>query len=100
MEQGKELLLAIVKALVEFPDEVKVETTTDEMGVLLSLHVSPDDMGKIIGREGNNAKAIRIILRAVGMKENARINLKIIEPEGSNRPHHHTEANDKDLVDG
>jgi len=56
------------------------------MGVLLTLDVHPDDMGKIIGRSGNTAKAIRTLLRVVGMKNNARVNLKINEPEGSTRP--------------
>jgi len=52
------------------------------MGVLMALDVHPDDMGKVIGRSGNTAKAIRILLRVVGMKNNARINLKINEPLG------------------
>lgn len=72
----------IVKALVEHPDEVKITRTVDEMGVLMTLDVHPDDMGKVIGRSGNTAKAIRILLRVVGMKNNARVNLKINEPAG------------------
>ncbi len=52
------------------------------MGVLMTLDVNPADMGKIIGREGNTAKAIRTLLRVVGMKNNARVNLKINEPAG------------------
>jgi len=74
-----------VKALVDKPEEVKTERTVDEMGVLLTLTVDPEDMGKIIGRQGNTAKAIRILLRVVGMKNNARVNLKINEPEGGKR---------------
>ncbi len=70
----------IVKSLVTHPDDVKIKRTVDEMGVLMTLDVHPDDMGKIIGRSGNTAKAIRILLRVVGMKNNARINLKINEP--------------------
>jgi uncharacterized protein len=70
----------IVKALVNHPDDVKIKRTVDEMGVLLTLDVNPEDMGKIIGRSGNTAKAIRILLRVVGMKHNARVNLKINEP--------------------
>ncbi|MBI1974724.1 MAG: KH domain-containing protein [Candidatus Zambryskibacteria bacterium] len=70
----------IVKGLITRPDEVKIKRTVDEMGVLMTLDVHPDDMGKIIGRGGNTAKAIRILLRVVGMKNNARINLKINEP--------------------
>ena len=72
----------VVKALVSHPDDVKIKRTVDEMGVLMSLDVHPDDMGKVIGRAGNTAKAIRILLRVVGMKNNARINLKINEPTG------------------
>ena len=75
-----------VKALVDNPEEVKINRTVDEMGVLLTLNVSPEDMGKIIGRQGNTAKAIRILLRVVGMKNNARVNLKINEPENGKRP--------------
>ena len=72
-----------MKALVSYPDDVKIKRTVDEMGVLMSLDVHPDDMGKVIGRSGNTAKAIRILLRVVGMKNNARINLKINEPTGA-----------------
>jgi hypothetical protein len=71
-----------VKALVDNPDEVKVDREVDEMGVLLTLTVDPQDMGKIIGRNGNTAKAIRTLLRVVGMKNDARVNLKINEPHG------------------
>lgn len=73
----------VVKALVTHPDDIRIKRTVDEMGVLMSLDVHPDDMGKVIGRSGNTAKAIRILLRVVGMKNNARINLKINEPAGS-----------------
>ncbi len=76
----------VVKALVDNPDSVKVTRTVDEMGVLISLDVHPDDMGKIIGRSGNTAKAIRTLLRVVGMKNDARVNLKINEPEGGRGP--------------
>jgi predicted RNA-binding protein YlqC (UPF0109 family) len=76
----------VVKALVDNPDDVKIKRTVDEMGVLMTLDVHRDDMGKVIGRSGNTAKAIRILLRVVGMKNNSRINLKINEPLGNNRP--------------
>lgn len=80
--EDKQFLEALVKALVDHPDSVKINRTVDEMGVLLTLDVHADDMGKIIGRSGNTAKAIRTLLRVVGMKHDARVNLKINEPEG------------------
>jgi predicted RNA-binding protein YlqC (UPF0109 family) len=82
MEQDQQFLEYVVKALVDKPDAVVVDRTVDEMGVLLTLTVDKDDMGKIIGRSGNTAKAVRILLRVVGMKHDARVNLKINEPEG------------------
>lgn len=85
-ENDKEFLEYVVKALVDNPNDVKIDRTVDEMGVLISLSVNPADMGKIIGRMGNTAKAIRTLLRIIGMKNNARVNLKINEPEGSTRP--------------
>ena len=85
MEQDQQFLEYVVKALVDNPNDVKVVRTVDEMGVLLTLTVHKDDMGKIIGRSGATAKAIRTILRVVGMKNEARVNLKIEEPEGSDR---------------
>ena len=88
MHQDQEFLDFVVKALVDKPEAVKIDRKVDEMGVLMTLEVDPMDMGKIIGRQGNTAKAIRILLRVVGMKFNARVNLKINEPEGSTRPVH------------
>ncbi len=82
MEQDAQFLDYVIKALVEFPADVKITRTVDEMGVLMTLDVNQADMGKIIGREGNTAKAIRTLLRVVGMKNNARVNLKINEPVG------------------
>ncbi len=73
----------VVKSLVDHPDEVKTERTVDEMGVLISLHLNPEDMGQVIGRQGQTAKALRTLLRVVGAKHKARVNLKIVEPEGS-----------------
>lgn len=83
MQKAIEFLEFAVRMLVDHPEHVKVEGRTDEMGVLLSLRVHPSDMGKVIGKEGHTAKALRVMLRVVGMKENARVNLKIVEPEGS-----------------
>jgi hypothetical protein len=75
----------VVKQLVDNPDDVKVERKIDEMGVLISLDVNPSDMGMVIGREGMTAKAIRTLLRVIGARNSARVNLKINEPEGSDR---------------
>ncbi len=83
MVDDTQFLEYVVKALVEHPNDVKIKRTVDEMGVLMTLDVHPDDMGKVIGRSGNTAKAIRILLRVVGMKNNARVNLKINEPMGN-----------------
>ena len=82
MQDDQKFLETVVTSLVDNPDSVKVNRTVDEMGVLLTLDVHADDMGKIIGRSGNTAKAIRTLLRVVGMKNDARVNLKINEPEG------------------
>lgn len=85
MESDQQFLEQVVKALVDHPDSVHINRTVDEMGVLLTLDVHAEDMGKIIGRSGNTAKAIRTLLRVVGMKNDARVNLKINEPEGGTR---------------
>lgn len=70
----------VIKNLVDNPDDVRVHRTVDEMGVLMTLDLNPTDMGKIIGKKGATAKAIRTLLRVVGMRNNARVNLKINEP--------------------
>lgn len=82
----QEFLEYLVKSLVDHPDDVRVDRRVDEMGVLLSLRVNPVDMGQVVGRQGATAKSIRSLLRIVGIKNNARVNLKIEEPEGSTRP--------------
>jgi len=81
----REFLEFVVKSLVDNPDAVKVNRTVDEMGVLLILDVAPEDMGKIIGRGGKTAQAIRSLLRVVGMKNHARVTLKVNEPIGGKR---------------
>jgi uncharacterized protein len=78
----QEFLEYVVKALVDNPDEVKIERKVDEMGVLLLLKVSPKDMGQIIGKAGSTAKSIRNLIRIIGLKNQARVNLKIEEPAG------------------
>ncbi len=71
----------VIKQIVDHPDDVIVERHVDEMGVLITLKVNKEDMGKIIGKSGQTAKAIRILLRIIGSKNNMRVNLKIVEPE-------------------
>ena len=78
----QEFLENIIKSLVDNPDDVKIERTVDEMGVLLNLKVNPEDMGQIIGKNGSTARAIRSLVRIVGLKNHARVNLKIEEPAG------------------
>lgn len=87
MEPDQAFLEYAVKALVDYPESVETTRTIDQMGVLLTLTTHPDDMGKIIGKGGKTAEALRILLRVVGMKGNARVNLKINEPiGGTHRP--------------
>ena len=81
----KEFLEYLVKSIVDHPDDVKADRKIDERGVLLTLHVNAQDMGQVVGRKGATAQSIRSLLRIVGIKHNARINLKIEEPEGSTR---------------
>ncbi len=83
--RDKEFIEYVVKMLVDNPDSVKVERKIDEMGVLITLDVHADDMGMVIGREGMTAKALRTLLRVIGARNNARVNLKINEPEGGER---------------
>lgn len=83
----QEFLQYVVTSLVDKPTDVEIKRNVDEMGVLLTLKVNREDMGKIIGRDGHTAKAIRTLLRVIGMKNNARVNLKIEEPEGGSMQH-------------
>jgi len=78
----QEFVESIVKAIVDHPDEVVTARTLDERGVLIQLTVNREDMGKVIGREGRTAKAIRSLLRVFGARNESRINLKIVDPEG------------------
>ena len=80
MHKDEEFVDYVIRALVDNPDQVKIDRKVDEMGVLITLDVAPPDMGKIIGKQGATAKAIRTLLRVVGMKNNSRVNLKINEP--------------------
>lgn len=86
MERDQEFVEYVVKALVNNPDAVQTERSVDEMGVLITLKVDPNDLGQVIGRQGQTAKSIRTLLRVVGAKNQARVNLKIEEPEGGRPP--------------
>lgn len=85
MEKDQEFVELVVKAIVSHPEDVKTERVIDEMGVLITLKINPEDMGYVIGRQGQTARAIRTLLKIVGARNNARVNLKIQEPEGSSR---------------
>ena len=82
MEQDQEFVEYVVKSIVDTPDAVSTERVVDEMGVLITLTVDQNDLGQVIGRQGQTAKAIRTLLRVVGAKNQARVNLKIYEPDG------------------
>jgi predicted RNA-binding protein YlqC (UPF0109 family) len=94
-EQDQEFVEYLVKALVDHPEDVKTDRTVDEMGVLITLHLHPEDMGQVIGRQGQTAKSIRTLLRVVGAKRKSRVNLKIHEPEGSQRPPRQERSTDR-----
>jgi len=86
MEPDRVFLDYVIKAIVDHPEAVVIDRRVDDMGVLLTLTVHPDDMGKVIGKGGKIAQeALRPLLRVVGMKHNARVNLKINEPAGGKR---------------
>ena len=82
VDRDREFVEYIIKSIVNNPDAVEVTRTVDELGVLLSVKVSREDMGLLIGRSGSTAKAVRTLARIVGMRNNARVNLRIEEPEG------------------
>lgn len=87
----------IVKSLVGNPDAVKIERRIDEKGVLLELTVDPEDLGRVIGKRGATAQSIRSLLRALGTKNEARYNLKIVDNGvGSNGSGSSTTASDDD----
>ena len=75
----KELVEAIAKALVDYPDQVQVQAVEGEQVTVLELRVNPSDLGKVIGRQGRTAKSIRTILGAAGMKLKKRLTLEILE---------------------
>lgn len=97
--QDKQFLETIVKQIVSNPEDVNVERTVDEMGVLLTLKINPADMGYVIGRKGQTAQAIRTLLKIVGAKNNSRVNLKIYDPEGGKRHERSASVEDNSGLD-
>ncbi len=97
--QDKNFLEFVVKSIVSNPDKVAVERTVDEMGVLLTLKIDPSDMGYVIGRRGQTAQAIRTLLKIIGAKNNARVNLKIHDPEGAQKGENKNAEIDTSSVD-
>ena len=98
-EKDQEFLEYVVAAIVDNPDDVKINRTVDERGVLLELTVNPDDMGKIIGKAGATAKALRTLLRVMGAKYDARFNLKITEPGGEDSDRTYTPRADSNQTE-
>jgi predicted RNA-binding protein YlqC (UPF0109 family) len=94
-EKDQEFVEYVVKALVDKPEKVVVKRTIDERGVLIELDVDQEDMGKVIGKNGQTAKSIRTLLRVIGAKHNARVNLKITEPEGPRFEEKSTKTSEK-----
>ena len=84
MSDEKDIALDFVRYvmsnLVEHPDDLVIEKTIDDIGVLINLQSHKDDMGRIIGKNGQTIKSIRTLLRVIGKRENQKINLKILEP--------------------
>jgi len=98
-ERDQEFVEYIVKQIVNHPEDVTTERTVDEMGVLITLKVHPEDMGYVIGKQGQTARSIRTLLKIVGAKEKARVNLKIYEPEGSRMNRRDSAPSSSDVVD-
>ncbi|MBI5728831.1 MAG: KH domain-containing protein [Candidatus Magasanikbacteria bacterium] len=86
METDQKFVEDVVRAIVNNPADVKTTRIIDERGVLITLDVNPADMGYVIGRQGQTARSVRTLLKIVGAKNNARVNLKINEPEGGRGP--------------
>ena len=82
---ARDFIEFVVKNIVDAPDEVEVTVSVDDLGVLITLKVAQADMGKIIGKAGQTAKSLRVLLRMMGAKNDARFNLKIVEPDGTVR---------------
>lgn len=84
-KKDQEFIEFVVNALVDHPDHVVVDRKVDEMGVLYSVKVHPDDMGQLIGKGGATIRAIRDLARIIGLKNHARVTLRLLEPEGKKK---------------
>ncbi len=73
----------VLKAILAHPDDVVVTRSVDDLGVLITIAVHPEDMGTVIGKSGQTAKSVRTLLRVIGAKDHTRVNMKILEPEGT-----------------
>lgn len=80
-EFDQEFAEYLVKAVVSKPDAVSIDRVVDEMGVLLTVNVDPSDVGYVIGKQGSTAQSLRTLLKAIGARNNARVNLKINQPD-------------------
>jgi len=90
----------VVKSIVKHPDDVKVGRIIDERGVLVTLELNKEDMGTVIGKNGQTAKALRVLLRVIGSKNNARVNLKIVDPtRDENAPQEQNVNTHTDVLD-
>ena len=87
MQKDQAFIEHVVKSIVNHPEDVRTERIIDDRGVKITLFVNPEDMGYVIGRQGQTARALRILLKIVGAKDNARVSLVIYEPEGARREH-------------
>lgn len=81
---SEEFLKLILSQLTDYPDSIRISKTTDERGVLLSVYLAPTDMGKVIGREGVTAKAIKHIINCHGFSQKAKVSVKILDPLPTN----------------
>ncbi len=92
----QEFVEYIVSALVSQPDKVRVERVVDERGVLLTLHVDDEDLGRVIGRKGSTAQSLRVLLRALGSKNEAHYNLRIADHKDSEARPPRSKSDDRD----
>ncbi len=95
MHTDQQFIEYVVKSIVNHPNDVRAERIIDDRGVKITLYVNSEDMGYVIGRQGQTARALRILLKIVGAKDNARVSLVIYEPEGARREFHERKAIDK-----